>query len=107
MIEIGKTYRTRCGWPARVHANDLGDDRPVLASVKNPKYGWLDIRLTAEGRRDFLGQDNDLDLIEVKPVITLTRWVNVYRDATQPDGYWLAWHPTEGGQSIQILMKAQ
>ena len=107
MIEIGKTYRTRCGWPARVHATDMGGSHPVLASVKNPRYGWTTLHTTAEGHYNPLGHASDFDLIEVKPVITLTRWENVYRDATQPDGYWLAWHPTEGGQSIQILMKAQ
>lgn len=96
MIEIGKTYQARCGWEARVHATDLGHTfYPVLATILDPDKGWGTVHLTANGNFITTGGPHDFDLVEVKPVITLMRWVNVYRDVDGQDEHCTFLHLTE------------
>lgn len=95
MIEIGKTYQTRCGWPVRVHATDLNATYSVLATFQHPDGDWESVHVTADGRYMADGVIHDYDLIEVKQPIEITRWVNVYRTRTQPDEYLVRWHYTE------------
>jgi len=66
-IEMGKKYRTRDGWPARVLCVDArGTQRQVVAILENPHDPGDDfvIRTTMEGR--FSGSsESGHDLIEV------------------------------------------
>lgn len=76
-IELGKKYQARCGYPARVLADDLKGDLPVVAAVdvgdRENAY-----RYPLNGR--FIGdrEDNPLDLIEVPETFDLAQWANVY-----------------------------
>lgn len=95
MIEIGKTYQTRCGWPVRIHATDLNATYSVLATVQHPDGDWESVHVTADGRYMPDGVIHDYDLIEVKQPIKFTLWVSVYRTKTLPDEYWTSWNYTK------------
>lgn len=95
MIEIGKTYQTRSGWPVRVHATDLNATYSVLATVQHPDGDWESVHVTADGRYLADGVIHDYDLIEVKQSIKFTHWANVYRSVKRSGDYWLEWHRTE------------
>lgn len=96
MIEIGKNYRTRCGWQARVHATDMASNfYPVLATILCPDRGWVTVRLTAEGYFGSSADPHDYDLIEVRPRVKITLWVNLYRDERSKSGYCIAAHDTK------------
>ena len=67
-IEMGKKYRTRDGWPARVICVDAKTPRQVIAIAEDPHDPSDDfvIRTTMEGRfRD--SSESGHDLIEVGP----------------------------------------
>jgi hypothetical protein len=69
-IELGKTYRTRDGRPARIHAVDIkGESYPVLASIEEDGREWT-YRFSADGRYEY---GCNFDLIEVTP--HYTRWM--------------------------------
>ena len=75
-IEMGKEYRTRCGYEVRIYATDGHGEWPVHGAYKEDgkwfSYSWMEDGL---GNRS---KESDLDLIEVKPRIQLDVWVNVY-----------------------------
>jgi len=75
MISKDKTYRTRDGREVRIYATDGGGDYPVHGSVKT-NDGWRSRTWVSNGQ---VGPfENDGDLIEVKPRIKRTVWLNVY-----------------------------
>jgi len=75
MISKNKTYRTRDGREVRIYATDGGGDYPVHGSVKT-NDGWRSRTWVSNGQ---VGPfENDGDLIEVKPRIKRTVWINVY-----------------------------
>lgn len=74
MIDKNKQYRTRSGLPVRIYATDCGGDYPVHGATC---FGdiWHLCFWTKDGF--FTGNEGGLDLIEVKPRIQATFWVNV------------------------------
>ena len=82
-IDINKKYRTRDGRDARIYALDGGGSRPVHGACKHPVTGmWVLSRWNEQGRissSGFLG-----DLIEVKPRIQRTIWINIYAREDRP-----------------------
>jgi hypothetical protein len=80
-IDINKKYRTREGRPVRVYTIDgLEKDRPVVAEFANGNSvttsTWrIDGVWTSDGT-----VGDTWDLVEVKPRIKRTVWLNVYAD---------------------------
>ena len=75
MIDINKKYRTRDGREVRIYAVDGGGMHPVHGSIKM-NDGWRSSNWLFDGRIGY--DDNLIDLIEVKPRIQRTVWVNVF-----------------------------
>jgi len=80
MIDINKKYRTRDGKEVRIYAVDGGRNKNIVHGAMNDK-GWLSVTWTAEGKYLKFDMDSENDLIEVKPRIKETVWINIY------DGY--------------------
>jgi hypothetical protein len=78
MIDINKKYRTRAGAEVRIYALDGNEPRPVHGAFKS-QTGWVSCCWQRDGvQSDFEGSNN---LVEVKPRIKRTVWVNVFPDA--------------------------
>jgi hypothetical protein len=85
MISINKTYRTRDGREVRIYATDGAECLPVHGAIKwvtgkgwEPDIaGWRPCSWTKNGKA-VDGEEFSCDLIEVKPRIQRTVWVNVY-----------------------------
>ena len=75
MISKDKTYRTRDGREVRIYATDGGGDHPVHGSIKM-NDGWRSCTWLSDGTVTCDAQP--CDLIEVKPRIKRTFWMNVY-----------------------------
>ena len=75
MIDINKKYRTRGGREVRIYAVDGDEPRPVHGAVKS-QTGWIVSHWPKDGIQSSYEGSNDL--IEVKPRIQRTMWVNVY-----------------------------
>ena len=75
MIDINKKYRTRGGREVRIYAVDGDEPRPVHGAVKS-QTGWIVSHWPKDGIQSSYEGSNDL--IEVKPRIQRTLWVNVY-----------------------------
>jgi hypothetical protein len=74
---MDKKYRTRDGRNVRILATDLKDSEcPVVVAIEQGERETV-LSLTADGRR-FFRIDSDRDLIEVKPRIQRTVWINLY-----------------------------
>ena len=78
MIEITKTYCTRCGYPVRIYATDGVGAYPIHGAYCEGE-DWIQSQWTDAGSRK-IGSTCPLDLIEVKPRIQRDVWVNVYED---------------------------
>jgi hypothetical protein len=80
MIDINKKYRLRNGWEARIYATDGSDYSfcSVHAAYKHPEHGWVVGNWHSNGSWLFGGINHDYDLVEVKPRIKRTFWLNVY-----------------------------
>ena len=79
MIDINKKYRTRACAEVRIYAVDGDEPRPVHGAFKSPT-GWVVSCWRQDGTQlDFGGH---YDLIELKPRIKRTMWVNVFPNAT-------------------------
>ena len=87
MIEMTKTYRTRCGYPVRIYATDGVGAYPIHGAYCEGG-DWIQLRWTDAGSRK-IGSTCQLDLIEVKPRIVREMWVNVYDDMR-----WTGYHST-------------
>ena len=75
MIDINKKYRTRGGNEVRIYAVDGDEPRPVHGAVKS-QTGWIVSHWPKDGIQSSYEGSNDL--VEVKPRIQRTMWVNVY-----------------------------
>jgi hypothetical protein len=76
MIDMTKTYRTRCGYPVQLYRTDAKGDCPVQGSIDIGPYESI-------GQWGFDGVHPTIeqyDLIEVKPRIQREVWLNVYED---------------------------
>ena len=87
-IEMGKEYRTRRGYPVRIYCTDGGGQSPVHGSVDRPgaEQQWDTITWDKEGKH-CTGASGSYDLIEVKPRIRRTVWLNVYDSDRDPIGH--------------------
>lgn len=80
-IEMDKQYRTRDGREAKVLMVDAGTSHPVIAAHRDRETDiWWSLHFTAEGRVSESRED-PRDLIEVKPRIKRTLWLNIYSNA--------------------------
>ena len=81
MIDINKKYRTRDGREVRIYALDGGGALPVQGACRDDETGvWCLSRWTENGR--ISPSDFPSDLIEVKPRIQRTMWVNLFPHTT-------------------------
>ena len=71
-ISMDKTYRTRVGHEVRIYAVDGYRDYPIHGAIMED--GWCVHNWTENGK----GALSRYDLIEVKPRIKRTVWLNVY-----------------------------
>ena len=77
MIDINKKYRTRDGREVRIYATDGEHGELVHGAAKHKENGWQSWIWFADG--NFLdGEENRLDLIEVRPRHKRTVWINMY-----------------------------
>jgi hypothetical protein len=78
-IDINKKYRTREGRPVRVYTIDgLEKDRPVVAEFANGNSVTTSTwRIDGVWKSDGTVGDT-WDLVEVKPRIKRTVWINMY-----------------------------
>jgi len=83
MISKDKTYRTRDGREVRIYATDGCIGAPVQGAIKIG-HEWHLGHWTKDGIYGLYGssQAHDYALIEVKPRIKRTVWLNVFDGAT-------------------------
>jgi len=77
MIDTKKQYTTRSGLPVRIYATDGGDPYAVHGSYQR-QGEWISGTWTKDGLCCHYGAITPSDLIEVKPRIKRTVWLNVY-----------------------------
>jgi hypothetical protein len=81
MIDINKKYRTRDGREVRIYALDGGDlveFKTVHGAILSGE-NWVFSIWNAKTGTCYAGsKETNIDLIEVKPRIKRTLWVNVY-----------------------------
>lgn len=77
MIDITKTYRTRCGYPVRIYATDGAGLYPIHGAYCEGE-DWIVATWAIEGQNSLRNKETPFDLIEVKPRIQRDAWVNVY-----------------------------
>ena len=100
MISKDKTYRTRDGREVRIYATDGGGDYPVHGSVKTDD-GWRSRTWVSNGQ---VGPfKNNGDLIEVKPRIKRTVWLNVYENG----GVYAVTDPINKGEQCIACVKVE
>jgi len=77
MIDINKQYKTRDGREVKVYAVDGGGSEPVHGAIKVGINRWDIFKWHADG--SYLAKSgSDADLVEVKPRIQISCWINVY-----------------------------
>ena len=76
MISKDKQYRTRDGREVRIYATD-GGMKAIHGAIKTTD-GWLQNGWYSDGRDQY--GHNQCDLIEVRPRIKRTVWLNVYEN---------------------------
>lgn len=81
MIDINKKYCTRDGREVRIYAVDGGGVHCVHGAVKNPE-GWAMCSWMQRGSE--MPLEGSCDLIEVKPRIKRTMWLNLYAREDRP-----------------------
>ena len=81
MIDINKKYRTRAGAEARIYAVDGFGPRCVHGAYKSPT-GWVGSCWQRDGTQ--MVHAGPYDLIEVKPRIKRTMWLNLYAREDRP-----------------------
>ena len=79
MIDINKKYRTRDGREVRIYALDGGGNYPVHGAFKS-HTGWVVRHWPQDGIQSVFGGSDDL--VEVKPRIQRTMWVNLFPHTT-------------------------
>jgi len=76
MISKDKTYRTRDDREVRIYATDGHPNEPVHGAFKDYRGAWNSAMWRHDGTNVY--DKGDADLIEVKPRIKRTFWVNLY-----------------------------
>jgi len=77
MIEIGKKYRTRNGHEVTIFKTDARGEWPAVGLIHTSCDDLL-CKWSAGGEFSRSGDESCNDLIEVKPRIKRTVWMNVY-----------------------------
>lgn len=76
-IDINKKYCTAWGQEVRIYAVDGGGNWPVHGAMKNGRDNiWVVTSWDVNGKYHY----PECDLVEVKPRIKRTVWMNVYED---------------------------
>lgn len=75
MIDLEKQYRTKNGREVRIYAIDGTETTSVHGAIKG-ENGWFITNWRSDGISGF----PDYDLVEVKPRIKRTFWLNVSDD---------------------------
>ena len=74
-----ETLRTRLGRPIRIYAIDGGVPFQIHGAWYAEVGGWTSAEWTLDGTRGYPdAPENGIDLVQVKPRIKRTLWVNVY-----------------------------
>lgn len=79
MIDKNKTYKTKNGKEVRIYATDGEGPYPIHGAYKVGE-GWVGTKWTEEGLLVIGDLNHSLDLVEGKPRVKKTVWVNVYRN---------------------------
>jgi len=83
MIDINKKYRTRDGQEVRIYATDSGGIYPIHGAWSLEIDSWENESWTADGKYNAVElEEHDLDLIEGKPRIKQTVYLNIYNGYT-------------------------
>lgn len=88
MIDKNKTYRTRDGREVRIYAVDGGGRLPVHGAASRDGKTWVQESWSIGGEwaPDDLAA-TPMDLIEVRPRIQRTVWINMYGNSELIYGY--------------------
>lgn len=87
MIDINKKYKTRDGQDVRIYATDIGGDYPIHGAIR-ANDGWALTNWTKDGCYYAYSQGvSSCDLVEVKPRVQRTVWINVYKENFQGKPY--------------------
>jgi hypothetical protein len=78
MISKDKIYRTRDGREVRIYATDAHPLEPVHGAFQDYSGAWNSTMWRHDGTNVY--GKGETDLIEVKPRIKRTVWLNVYPD---------------------------
>ena len=70
-----KQYTTMSGSNVRIYATDINGLYPVHGAIEMPDGSWLPAWWSPYG----LSNTKDWDLIEIKPRIQTTVWINIHR----------------------------
>ena len=76
MIDINKKYRTRDGREVRIYATDGCGEFQIHGAIKTD-IGWSCSEWKLNGQ-SYVNRSGPNDLIEVRPRIQRTVWLNVY-----------------------------
>jgi len=79
MISKDKQYRTRDGREVRIYATDGHPEEPVHGAFKDFGEDWNHTSWYMDGTSVY--RVKGADLVEVKPRIKRTYWVNVYPES--------------------------
>jgi hypothetical protein len=82
MISKDKTYRTRDGREVRIYATDAHPLEPVHGAFQDYSGAWNSTMWRHDGTNVY--GKGETDLIEVKPRIKRTVWLNVYESNVYP-----------------------
>lgn len=79
MIDINKTYKTRCGFKVVLYTTQAPREYCVVGEMHtNEEVKPVKIMSwRSNGKHHHI---TDFDLVEVKPVMVYERWVNIYDD---------------------------
>ena len=86
MIDINKKYRTRDGREVRIYALDGHGTMQIHGAFIGSGHNegkWVAWQWMANGRTGVLSE-TEMDLIEVKPRIKRTMWLNLYAREDRP-----------------------
>ena len=85
MIDINKKYRTRDGREVRIYATDGIGHQSVHGAYRDVNGAWAMWLWSKEGVGTVgYAEDGVLDLVEVKPRIKRTMWLNLYAREDRP-----------------------
>ena len=76
MIDLEKQYRTEAGYEVKL---SFIDDEKVYGHYKNKWGSWCDGQWSVDEGEYFGSISSGCDLVEVKPRIKQTLWLNLYK----------------------------